>query len=99
VHADYHFEQYVSRHAFVRVHRRHALEDIKAAERILRGRACRSGVRRCDLYFAGILRRVAEQGRARRAAEIAARAEQRAVATAPSAFSRCWSARPSRSCL
>ena len=77
VHADYHFEQYVSRDAFVRAHRRHALEDIKAAERILRGRACRCGVRRCDLYFAGILRRVAEEGRARRAAEIAARAEQR----------------------
>jgi len=77
VHADYHFEQYVSREAFVRAHRRHALEDIKAAERVLRGRACRCGVRRCDLYFAGILRRVAEEGRARRAAEIAARAEQR----------------------
>jgi hypothetical protein len=77
MHADYHFEQYISRDAFVRAHRRHALEDIKAAERILCGRACRCGMRRCDLYFAGILRRVAEEGRARRATEIAARAEQR----------------------
>ena len=77
LHADYHFEPYVSRDAFVRAHRSHALEDIKAAERILRGRACRCGVRRCDLYFAGILRRVAEEGRVRRAAQSDARAEQR----------------------
>jgi len=77
MHADYHFEQFVSRDAFVRAHRRHALEDIQAAERILRERACRCRIQRCDLYFVGILRRVAEEGRARRAAEIAAREDQR----------------------
>jgi len=77
MHADYHFEQFVSRDAFVRAHRRHALEDIQAAERVLRDRACRCGVHRCDLYFAGILRRLSEQGRAQRAADRAARETQR----------------------
>jgi hypothetical protein len=75
--ADYNFEPYVSRDAFVRQHRIHALEDLQAADRVLRERACRCDVRRCDWYFGGILRRVAEQGRARRAAELARREIER----------------------
>jgi hypothetical protein len=76
--ADYNFEPFVSRDAFVRQHRIHALEDLHAADRILQERACRCGVRRCDWYFGGILRRVAAEGRARRAAELARREAERA---------------------
>jgi hypothetical protein len=53
--------------SFVRAHRRAALEDIQDAERRLRDRACRCQTRACDRYFAGILSRVSEEGRRRRA--------------------------------
>ncbi len=56
-----------SKQKFVRAHRHHALEDLKEAERRLRDRACRCQTRACDRYFAGILRNVAEENRARRA--------------------------------
>jgi len=78
LHDEYHLEEHVSRDAFVRAHRRHALEDMKAAERALRQRACRCQVRRCDLYFTAILRRIADEATVRRAREAAARAEERA---------------------
>lgn len=55
--------------AFVRAHRRAALEDIQEAERRLRDRACRCRTRACDRYFAGILSKVSEEGRRRRAIE------------------------------
>jgi hypothetical protein len=61
----------------VRAHRRHNLEDIKAAERALRDRACRCHTRCCDRYFARILRNVAERGRSRRARQYAEREDQR----------------------
>jgi transposase InsO family protein len=77
LHADYNLAQDISVDDFVRAHRRHHLEDIIAAERALRDRACRCNVRRCDRYFAGILRNVAEQGRLRRARLLAQREEQR----------------------
>jgi hypothetical protein len=77
LHADYNLVNDISVDHFVRAHRRHHLEDIKAAERALRDRACRCNVRRCDRYFAGILRNVAEQGRDRRARRLAEREEQR----------------------
>jgi hypothetical protein len=55
--------------AFVRAHRRAALEDIQEAERRLRDRACRCRTRACDRYFAGILSKVSEEGQRRRAVE------------------------------
>lgn len=55
-----------SRERFVGAHRRHALEDIQEAERIIRESACRCLTRACDRYFAAVLRDVAERGRARR---------------------------------
>lgn len=58
-----------SRVAFVRAHRRAALEDVKEAERRLRDRACRCRTRACDRYFAGILSKVSEEARGRRALE------------------------------
>ena len=77
MHAEYNLAQDVSCDSFVRAHRRHSLDDIKAAERILRSKACRCQTRRCDRYFAGILRNVAEHGRARRARDRERRADQR----------------------
>jgi hypothetical protein len=77
LHADYNFAQDISVDDFVRAHRRHHLEDIKAAERALREHACRCYARRCDRYFAGILRSVAECGRARRARLFGQRQDQR----------------------
>jgi hypothetical protein len=77
LHAQYNLGEDVPVDNFVRAHRHHHLDDIKAAERALRDRACRCNVRRCDRYFAGILRNVAEQGRARRARDLAQREEQR----------------------
>lgn len=77
LHAAYSLSQDVSVDDFVRAHRGHHLEDLVAAERALRDRACRCNVRRCDRYFAGILRNVAARGRAQRAHERAARDEQR----------------------
>jgi DNA-binding transcriptional regulator YiaG len=62
---------------FVRAHRGCALEDIQEAERRLRDRACRCRTRACDRYFAGILSRVSEEGRRRRAAERHRRREYR----------------------
>jgi hypothetical protein len=56
-----------SRARFVKAHRRAALEDIQAAERRLRDRACRCQVRCCDRYFAAILSRLSEEGGKRRA--------------------------------
>ena len=64
IHSEYAMEG--SRDAFVRNLRGHALEDIQEAERRLRPKACRCVVRKCARYFAGILRNVAEDGRARR---------------------------------
>jgi hypothetical protein len=69
LHADYDLGEYLSCDAFVRTHRRQALEDIQTAAAELGERACRCGVRRCDRYFAAILRRVAVDGAARRAAD------------------------------
>lgn len=77
LHADYNLAQDISVDDFVRAHRRHHLEDIKAAERALRERACRCYARHCDRYFAGILRGVAENGRARRARRYHERQDQR----------------------
>jgi hypothetical protein len=62
---------------FIRAHRRHALEDIREAERRLRDRACRCIARACDRYFAGILNRVAEESRGQRARQRAERQSQR----------------------
>jgi hypothetical protein len=62
---------------FIRAHRHHAFEDLKEAERRLRGRACRCIARACDRYFAGIISRVAEEGRSRRAGERARRKRSR----------------------
>lgn len=58
-----------SRESFVNAYRRHAIEDIKEAERRLRERIVdfETEIRSCDRYFAGILRRVAEDGRHTRA--------------------------------
>jgi hypothetical protein len=58
-----------SKEQFVRVHRRHALEDIQEAERRLRAKACRCIAKACDRYFAAILRNVAEEGKTRRRRE------------------------------
>lgn len=77
LHADYNLAQDISVDDFVRAHRRHHLEDIKAAARALRDRACRCHARRCDRYFAGILRNIAEHRRARRARQYAEREDQR----------------------
>lgn len=77
LHATYNLSEYISVDHFVRAHRHHHLEDLVAAERILRDRACRCHARRCDRYFAGILSNVAEQGRRRRARDRVAREEQR----------------------
>jgi len=73
LHDEYHLEEHVSRDAFVRAHRHHALEDLVGAEEILRRRGCRCDARRCDRFFTGILRNVADRGRARRARERADR--------------------------
>lgn len=56
----------VSELVFVRAFRNHALEDIKEAERRLRDKACRCVAKRCDRYFGGIIRNVADQGRVKR---------------------------------
>lgn len=60
-----------SRESFVNAYRRHALQDIQEAERCMRQWTsrceCGKGIRRPDLYFAAILRKVAEEGRQRRA--------------------------------
>jgi hypothetical protein len=77
MHAEYNLAQDVSCDSFVRAHRQHSLEDIKTAERILRGKACRCQARHCDRYFAGILRNVSAHGRARRAGERERRKDQR----------------------
>lgn len=77
LHAAYNLAADVTVDDFVRAHRDNHLDDLVAAERALRDRACRCNVRRCDRYFAGILRNVAEQGRRRRATARAARQEQR----------------------
>ena len=53
------------------------MRDNNPAERALRERACRCYARRCDRYFAGILRSVAENGRARRARQHHERQDQR----------------------
>lgn len=50
-----------SKTSFVRVHRHHALEDIRETEQILRSKACRCQTRCCDRYFTGILQNVAER--------------------------------------
>jgi len=82
VHAEYAFPG--SRDAFVRNFRHYPLDDLKEAERRFRRYACRCHVRRCDRYFAAVVRAVHQQGRARRAAEharvIAAAAARRAQA-------------------
>lgn len=77
LHAAYNLGADISVDDFVRAHRDHHIDDLIAAERALRDRACRCNVKRCDRYFAGILRNVAEHGRRRRARERAAREEQR----------------------
>jgi len=58
IHAAYDFEVPVRR--FVRVHRRHCLEDIEEAIDRMGVKACRCYAKRCDRYFSAILRRVAE---------------------------------------
>ncbi|MBN1460144.1 MAG: DDE-type integrase/transposase/recombinase [Armatimonadetes bacterium] len=69
IHKEYRMEG--STRSFVNAHRKHALEDIKEADRRLRAGtyACRCQTRCCDRYFAAILRNVAEEGRARRRQE------------------------------
>lgn len=64
IHREFAMERSVT--AFVRALKGHALEDIQEAERRLRSKACRCIAKRCDRYFAGILRNVAEEGRAKR---------------------------------
>ncbi len=97
LHADYHLEPFVSCHAFIRAHRRYPLEDLQAADRVLRDRACRCRIRRCDLYFAAVLRRVAEEGRRRRAEQAArdrARRQREAEYAALRAREQLWTERP-----
>jgi hypothetical protein len=80
VHAEYAFPG--SRENFVRDFRHYPLEDLQEAERRFRRYACRCVVRRCDRYFAAIVRDVHQHARPRRAAEharvIAAAAARRA---------------------
>ncbi len=59
IHAAYDFEVPIRR--FVRANRGHWLEDIDEAEDRMGVNACRCHARRCDRYFAAILRRVAEK--------------------------------------
>jgi transposase InsO family protein len=61
IHAAYRFPGSVR--DFVRAHRRHRVEDIEEAERAMGTKACRCYARRCDRYFAAILRNVAEKNR------------------------------------
>ena len=82
VHAEYAFPG--SRDAFVRNFRHYPLDDLKEAERRFRRYACRCHVRRCDRYFAAVVRDVHQHARPRRAAEharvIAAATARRAEA-------------------
>jgi hypothetical protein len=59
IHRAYDFPGSVQR--FVRAHRRHRLEDIDEAEHAMGVRACRCYAKRCDRYFAAILRNVADK--------------------------------------
>lgn len=86
IHAQYNLGDDISVDRFVRAHRHHDIDDIHAAERILRNKACRCQTRLCDRYFAGILRNVAEQGRHRRARQRTDRQEQRARDTEQARF-------------
>jgi hypothetical protein len=73
-----------SREKFVRDFRHYPLEDLQEAERRFRRYACRCVVRRCDRYFAAVVRDVYEHARPRRAAgharAVAAAAARRADA-------------------
>lgn len=73
VHAEYAMEG--SREAFVRTFRRYPLEDLRDAERQFRAQACRCKVRVCDRYFAAIVRKVHDDGIARRSADRRQRCE------------------------
>jgi hypothetical protein len=59
IHRGYDFPGSLQR--FVGAHRRHRLEDIDEAEHAMGVRACRCYAKRCDRYFAAILRNVAEK--------------------------------------
>jgi len=82
IHAEYAFPG--SREDFVRHFRHYPLEDLQEAERRFRRYACRCYIRRCDRYFAAVVRDVHEHARPRRAAQharaIAAAATRRAEA-------------------
>ena len=71
IHEEYQLEG--SKTKFVRSLRGHHVNDILEAERRLRSKACRCVAKKCDRYFVGILRRVAEESRiarSRRAREL-----------------------------
>jgi hypothetical protein len=67
IHQAYDFE--VPFGKFLRAHRNYPLEDLLEAERKMGKYACRCHARRCDRYYAAVLRQVAAKNRGRRERE------------------------------